>query len=159
MTTADPMVSPARRFVVVGGSLVGLSMAIALARGATPGHRRLNMVWYDPARSELLSNRGLLDGATVHGTLGASDVPGPVRQELETVAHQRWPSPWREATELALHRPYDVAALAAGFPRTPGRPATELLADYQRQRLADARAHVEQSQAAGAHYLQRQNRR
>jgi 2-polyprenyl-6-methoxyphenol hydroxylase-like FAD-dependent oxidoreductase len=69
-----------------------------------PGHRRLNLVWYDPARSDLLARRGLLDGVTVHGTLGAHDVPEPLRRELEIVAGQRWPTPWREALELALRR-------------------------------------------------------
>lgn len=34
-----------------------------------PGRRRLNLVWYDPARSELLADHGLLAGATVHGSL------------------------------------------------------------------------------------------
>jgi 2-polyprenyl-6-methoxyphenol hydroxylase-like FAD-dependent oxidoreductase len=69
-----------------------------------PGNRRLNLVWYDPARSELLASRGLLDGVTVRGTLAARDVPGPLRRELEMVAGQRWPSPWREALEIAFQR-------------------------------------------------------
>jgi 2-polyprenyl-6-methoxyphenol hydroxylase-like FAD-dependent oxidoreductase len=71
---------------------------------AKPGRRRLNLVWYDPARSELLASRGLLDGATVHGTLAAADVPAPLRRELEIVASQRWPTPWREALQIALRR-------------------------------------------------------
>ncbi len=69
-----------------------------------PGQRRLNLVWYDPARSELLEEHGLLQGATVHGSLAASDVPEPIRQELEAAAGQRWPPPWREAFEIALRR-------------------------------------------------------
>lgn len=69
---------------------------------STPGNRRLNLVWYDPARSELLASRGLLDGLTVHGTLAAADVPESLRQELEMMAHQRWPTPWREALEIAF---------------------------------------------------------
>ena len=69
-----------------------------------PGDRRLNLVWYDPARSELLASRGLLDDVTVHGSLAAADVPGPLRRELELVAGQRWPTPWREALEIALRR-------------------------------------------------------
>jgi 2-polyprenyl-6-methoxyphenol hydroxylase-like FAD-dependent oxidoreductase len=69
-----------------------------------PGDRRLNLVWYDPARSDLLARRGLLEGATVHGSLAATDVPAPLRQELEMVASQRWPTPWREALEIALRR-------------------------------------------------------
>ena len=32
-----------------------------------PGRRRLNLVWYDPARSDLLADLGLLDGDTVSG--------------------------------------------------------------------------------------------
>lgn len=71
---------------------------------STPGHRRLNLVWYDPARSELLASRGLLDGVTVYGTLAAADVPAPLRRELERVAGERWPTPWREALEIALRR-------------------------------------------------------
>ncbi len=71
---------------------------------STPGDRRLNLVWYDPARSDLLARRGLLDGVTVHGTLGTDDVPEPLRRELEIVADQRWPTPWREALEIALRR-------------------------------------------------------
>jgi 2-polyprenyl-6-methoxyphenol hydroxylase-like FAD-dependent oxidoreductase len=71
---------------------------------AEPGKRRLNLVWYDPARSDLLASHGLLDGATVHGSLAAGDVPEPIRNELETAANQRWPAPWREALEIALRR-------------------------------------------------------
>jgi len=71
---------------------------------STPGKRRLNLVWYDPARSELLASRGLLDGVTVYGTLAAADVPTPIRDELERVTSQRWPTPWREALEIALRR-------------------------------------------------------
>jgi 2-polyprenyl-6-methoxyphenol hydroxylase-like FAD-dependent oxidoreductase len=71
---------------------------------SAPGHRRLNLVWYDPARSELLASRGLLEGATIYGTLASADVPGPLRQELDRVAGERWPTPWREALEFALRR-------------------------------------------------------
>jgi 2-polyprenyl-6-methoxyphenol hydroxylase-like FAD-dependent oxidoreductase len=71
---------------------------------STPGDRRLNLVWYDPARSDLLANRGLLEGVAVHGTLAATDVPEPLRRELEMVAKQRWPTPWREALEIVLRR-------------------------------------------------------
>ena len=67
-----------------------------------PGGRRLNLVWYDPARSDLLAGKGLLDGCTVRGTLAAADVPRPLRHELEMVAGQRWPTPWREALEVAF---------------------------------------------------------
>jgi 2-polyprenyl-6-methoxyphenol hydroxylase-like FAD-dependent oxidoreductase len=67
-----------------------------------PGRRRLNLVWYDPARSELLEEHGLLEGATVHGSLAAGDVPQEIRNELEAAASQRWPAPWRQALEIAL---------------------------------------------------------
>ena len=67
-----------------------------------PGRRRLNLVWYDPARSDLLIRRGLLEGATVQGSLAAADVPEALRGELRAVADQRWPSPWREALDVAL---------------------------------------------------------
>jgi 2-polyprenyl-6-methoxyphenol hydroxylase-like FAD-dependent oxidoreductase len=71
---------------------------------SAPGRRRLNLVWYDPARSELLAGLGLLDGATVHGSLAAGEVPEPIRQELRAVAAQRWPTPWEEALDVALQR-------------------------------------------------------
>ncbi len=51
---------------------------------ATRGRRRLNMVWYDPARSELLTSSGLLEGSTVHGSLAAVDVPSELREELSS---------------------------------------------------------------------------
>lgn len=69
---------------------------------ATRGHRRLNLVWYDPARSELLAAHGLLDGSTVHGSLASGDVPEPLREELRVVSAQNWPTPWREAMDVAL---------------------------------------------------------
>jgi 2-polyprenyl-6-methoxyphenol hydroxylase-like FAD-dependent oxidoreductase len=162
-----------------------------------PGERRLNLVWYDPARSELLARRGLLDGATVHGSLGATDVPEPLRRELEIVAAQRWPTPWREALEIALRRSlvfvtpvvqywperlvrdrvalvgdaahaaspmvgggfrqglYDVDALATGLQRNHHISVADLLSGFERDRLVSARIHVEHSQAASAHYLER----
>jgi 2-polyprenyl-6-methoxyphenol hydroxylase-like FAD-dependent oxidoreductase len=67
-----------------------------------PGKRRLNLVWYDPARSELLEQHRLLEGVTVHGSLAANDVPEAIRNELEAAASQRWPAPWRQAFEMAL---------------------------------------------------------
>jgi 2-polyprenyl-6-methoxyphenol hydroxylase-like FAD-dependent oxidoreductase len=66
------------------------------------GHRRLNMVWYDPQQRELLHEAGLLDGQTVHGSLAPGALPAPVRQRLAGFAAARWPSPWREALTLAL---------------------------------------------------------
>jgi len=167
---------------------------------SAPGARRLNLVWYDPARAELLAERGLLDGETVHGTLAAADVPAQLRQELEEVASQRWPTPWREALEIALRRSlvfatpvvhyrpdrlirgrvalagdaahaaspmvgggfrqglYDVAALDAEVRRRPGLALTSVLSPYEQQRLPSAQAHVERSQAASIHYLERWHR-
>jgi 2-polyprenyl-6-methoxyphenol hydroxylase-like FAD-dependent oxidoreductase len=66
------------------------------------GHRRLNLVWYDPQQGELLRDRGLLDGETIHGSLAPGTLPDPVRQRLAEFAAANWPAPWREALELAL---------------------------------------------------------
>jgi 2-polyprenyl-6-methoxyphenol hydroxylase-like FAD-dependent oxidoreductase len=66
------------------------------------GHRRLNLVWYDPEQGDLLRESGLLDGETVHGSLAPGTMPGPVRQRLASFAAANWPSPWREALALAL---------------------------------------------------------
>ncbi len=82
-----------------------------------PGGRRLNLVWYDPARSELLASLGLLDGDTVHGSLASADVPGSLRHELRRMASQRWPTPWREAIEIAVKR-----SLVFGTPVVQYRP-------------------------------------
>ena len=66
------------------------------------GHRRLNLVWYDPQQRELLSAMGLLDGETIRGSLAPGTVPGPIRERLTQFAAANWPSPWREALDLAL---------------------------------------------------------
>jgi 2-polyprenyl-6-methoxyphenol hydroxylase-like FAD-dependent oxidoreductase len=66
------------------------------------GHRRLNLVWYDPEQGDLLRSLGLLDGQTVHGSLVPEALPGPVRERLATFAAANWPSPWREALAEAL---------------------------------------------------------
>ena len=66
------------------------------------GHRRLNLVWYDPEQGDLLRSLGLLDGQTVHGSLVPEALPGPVRERLATFAAANWPSPWREALAPAL---------------------------------------------------------
>jgi len=68
----------------------------------TVGHRRLNMVWYDPQQRDLLRDRGLLDGETIHGSLAPGALPAPVRERLAEFAAANWPSPWREALTLAL---------------------------------------------------------
>jgi 2-polyprenyl-6-methoxyphenol hydroxylase-like FAD-dependent oxidoreductase len=66
------------------------------------GHRRLNMVWYDPQQTELLRSAGLLDGETIRGTLAPGTLPAPLRTRLSDFAAANWPSPWREALTLAL---------------------------------------------------------
>jgi 2-polyprenyl-6-methoxyphenol hydroxylase-like FAD-dependent oxidoreductase len=66
------------------------------------GHRRLNLVWYDPEQRDLLRDLGLLDGETVHGSLAPGALPEPVRERLAAFAAANWPSPWREALALAL---------------------------------------------------------
>jgi 2-polyprenyl-6-methoxyphenol hydroxylase-like FAD-dependent oxidoreductase len=66
------------------------------------GHRRLNLVWYDPDQGDLLRGLGLLDGETVHGSVAPEAMPGPVRKRLADFAAAKWPSPWREALALAL---------------------------------------------------------
>jgi 2-polyprenyl-6-methoxyphenol hydroxylase-like FAD-dependent oxidoreductase len=70
----------------------------------TVGHRRLNMVWYDPQQRDLLRDMGLLDGEIIHGSLAPGALPGAVRERLTAFAAANWPSPWREALALALHR-------------------------------------------------------
>lgn len=66
------------------------------------GHRRLNLVWYDPEQRDLLHDAGLLDGDTVRGSLAPGVLPAGVRHRLADFAAARWPSPWREALMLAL---------------------------------------------------------
>jgi 2-polyprenyl-6-methoxyphenol hydroxylase-like FAD-dependent oxidoreductase len=66
------------------------------------GHRRLNLVWYDPEQGDLLRSLGLLAGQTVHGSLVPEALPGRVRERLARFAAANWPSPWREALALAL---------------------------------------------------------
>jgi 2-polyprenyl-6-methoxyphenol hydroxylase-like FAD-dependent oxidoreductase len=80
-----------------------------------PGDRRLNLVWYDPARSDLLMGSGLLEGSTVHGSLPAAAVPAELREELRIVAAQRWPSPWREALGVALEESHLFATPVAEY--------------------------------------------
>jgi 2-polyprenyl-6-methoxyphenol hydroxylase-like FAD-dependent oxidoreductase len=70
----------------------------------TVGHRRLNLVWYDPAREDLLRSSGLLAGNVVLGSLGAGDLPEELTAELRGIAQQTWPSPWSEALGQAFDR-------------------------------------------------------
>jgi 2-polyprenyl-6-methoxyphenol hydroxylase-like FAD-dependent oxidoreductase len=66
------------------------------------GHRRLNLVWYDPQERDLLEETGLLEGQAVHGSIAPGALPPDVRRRLADFAAARWPSPWREALTLAL---------------------------------------------------------
>ena len=97
------------------------------------GHRRLNLVWYDPEQGDLLRSLGLLDGQTVHGSLVPEALPGPVRERLATFAAANWPSPWREALAAALTGEtvfgtpivhYKPRRLTRDGPRWPATPRT-----------------------------------
>jgi 2-polyprenyl-6-methoxyphenol hydroxylase-like FAD-dependent oxidoreductase len=116
------------------------------------GHRRLNMVWYDPEQRDLLHEAGLLDGQTVHGSLAPGALPGPVRQRLADFAAARWPSPWGEALTLALDAgtvfgtpivQYKPARMAAGRVALAGdaaHAASPMVGGGFRQGLYDVRA-------------------
>jgi 2-polyprenyl-6-methoxyphenol hydroxylase-like FAD-dependent oxidoreductase len=93
----------------------------------TVGHRRLNLVWYDPQQRELLHEAGLLDGEIVRGSLAAGTLPDRVRQRLADFAAANWPSPWREALRLALD-----AGTVFGTP----------IVQYQPHRLATGRVAI-----------------
>jgi 2-polyprenyl-6-methoxyphenol hydroxylase-like FAD-dependent oxidoreductase len=66
------------------------------------GHRRLNLVWYDPEERDLLYQAGLLDGDVAHGSVMPGALPAPVRRRLADFAAAWWPRPWREALAVAL---------------------------------------------------------
>jgi 2-polyprenyl-6-methoxyphenol hydroxylase-like FAD-dependent oxidoreductase len=116
------------------------------------GHRRLNLVWYDPEQRDLLREAGLLDGQTVHGSLAPGELPAPVRQRLADFAAARWPSPWREALALALEAgtmfgtpivQYKPARLVAGRVALAGdaaHAASPMVGGGFRQGLYDVRA-------------------
>jgi 2-polyprenyl-6-methoxyphenol hydroxylase-like FAD-dependent oxidoreductase len=169
--------TPPLRCVVAGGSLVGLSAAIALSR-----------LGFEVTVAE----RSLAPGA----------LPAPVRQRLADFAAARWPSPWREALTLALetgtvfgtpivhYKPtrlvtgrvalardaahpaspmvgggfrqglYDVLALAQALSPV-GSPAEvpDALIRYQDARLAAAIRHVTRSEQETAAYLAHATRR
>jgi 2-polyprenyl-6-methoxyphenol hydroxylase-like FAD-dependent oxidoreductase len=126
------------------------------------GHRRLNMVWYDPEQRELLHEAGLLDGQTVHGSLAPGALPGPVRQRLAAFAAARWPSPWREALTLALDTGtvfgtpighYKPARLATGRVALAGdaaHAASPMVGGGFRQGLYDVRALTHAMTAVGS---------
>jgi len=86
------------------------------------GQRRLNLVRYDPARSDLLAAHGLLDGSAVQGSLVAGDVPEALRGELRIVSIQNWPTPRREAIEVALRDSLLFATPVAQY--WPDRPVS-----------------------------------
>jgi hypothetical protein len=109
------------------------------------GHRRLNLVWYDPEQGDLLRGLGLLDDGTVHASLAPEAVPGPVRERLAAFAAANWPSPWREALALAQLMAEPVTPTA--IPDALGR--------YQQLRLGPATQHVTVSEQATAAYLAR----
>jgi 2-polyprenyl-6-methoxyphenol hydroxylase-like FAD-dependent oxidoreductase len=116
------------------------------------GHRRLNLVWYDPEQGGLLRDMGLLDGETVHGSLAPSALPPPVRERLSGFAAANWPSPWREALALALHNGtvfgtpivhYEPRRLARGRSALAGdaaHAASPMVGGGFRQGLYDVRA-------------------
>jgi 2-polyprenyl-6-methoxyphenol hydroxylase-like FAD-dependent oxidoreductase len=116
------------------------------------GHRRLNLVWYDPEQGDLLREEGLLDGQTVHGSLAPGALPSSVRQRLADFAAARWPSPWREALTLALESGtvfgtpvvhYKPARLAVGRVALAGdaaHAASPMVGGGFRQGLYDVRA-------------------
>jgi 2-polyprenyl-6-methoxyphenol hydroxylase-like FAD-dependent oxidoreductase len=126
------------------------------------GHRRLNMVWYDPEQRELLHETGLLDGQTVHGGLAPGALPAPVRERLAAFAAARWPSPWREALTLALEAGtvfgtpivhYKPARLAAGRVALAGdaaHAASPMVGGGFRQGLYDVRALTQALTAVGS---------
>jgi hypothetical protein len=86
------------------------------------GHRRLNLVWYDPEQGDLLHEAGLLDGQTVHGSLAPGSLPTPVRRRLADFAAASWPSPWREALAVALEAAPPRPAAARRADRRAGPP-------------------------------------
>jgi 2-polyprenyl-6-methoxyphenol hydroxylase-like FAD-dependent oxidoreductase len=126
------------------------------------GHRRLNMVWYDPEQRDLLHEAGLLDGQTVHGSLPPGALPAPVRQRLADFAAVRWPSPWREALTLALEGrtvfgtpivQYKPARLFTGRVALAGdaaHTASPMVGGGFRQGLYDVRALAQMINAAGS---------
>jgi 2-polyprenyl-6-methoxyphenol hydroxylase-like FAD-dependent oxidoreductase len=124
------------------------------------GHRRLNLVWYDPEQGDLLHEAGLLDGQTVHGSLAPGSLPAPVRRRLADFAAARWPSPWREALAVALEAgtmfgtpivQYKPARLAAGRVALAGdaaHAASPMVGGGFRQGLYDVRALTQAMTAA-----------
>ncbi len=90
------------------------------------GHRRLNLVWYDPSREALLRAHGLLEGGVVRGSLSSTDVPDELNDELRRIARQTWPPPWAEALNVALERHFIFGTPVAEY--TPNRLVSERVA-------------------------------
>ena len=118
----------------------------------TVGDRRLNLVWYDPQQRELLQDTGLLDGEEVRGSLAPGALPPVVQQRLSEFAAANWPSPWREALEIALDGGavfgtpivhYEPAWLTSGRIALAGdaaHAASPMVGSGFREGLYDARA-------------------
>jgi hypothetical protein len=66
-----------------------------------PGRRRLNLAWYDQARSDVFADHGLLEGTT---SLLAGDVPDSLREELLAVANAALANAVARGAEHALER-------------------------------------------------------
>ena len=85
----------------------------------TVGHRRLNLVWYDPQQRELLHEAGLLDGETVRGSLAPARCP--------TTSGSAWPPSRRPAGQARGARPsawrWRPGPCSAPRSFTTGRPA------------------------------------
>jgi 2-polyprenyl-6-methoxyphenol hydroxylase-like FAD-dependent oxidoreductase len=125
------------------------------------GHRRLNLVWYDPEQRDLLREAGLLDGDTVRGSLAPMMLPAGVRGRLASFAAARWPSPWREALVLALEAgtvfgtpivQYKPARLVSGRTALAGdaaHAASPMVGGGFRQGLYDVRALARALDGAG----------
>jgi 2-polyprenyl-6-methoxyphenol hydroxylase-like FAD-dependent oxidoreductase len=107
----------------------------------TVGHRRLNLVWYDPEQRDLLHDEGLLDGDVVRGSLAPGVLPAGVHHRLADFAAARWPSPWREALMLALE-----AGAVFGTPIVQYKPTRMA---YGRTALAGDAAHAASPMVGG----------
>jgi 2-polyprenyl-6-methoxyphenol hydroxylase-like FAD-dependent oxidoreductase len=125
------------------------------------GHRRLNLVWYDPQQRDLLHEAGLLDGQTVHGSLAPGALAAPVRERLAAFAAARWPSPWREALTLALetglvfgtpivhYKPVRLAAGRVALAGDAAHAASPMVGGGFRQGLYDVQALARAMTAVG----------
>jgi 2-polyprenyl-6-methoxyphenol hydroxylase-like FAD-dependent oxidoreductase len=124
-TVALPRAREPSREVYAGPYRLVTYLVPGAAGQTAVGHRRLNMVWYDPQQRDLLRDTGVLDGEAIHGSLAPGTLPGPIRERLAEFAAANWPSPWREALDLALR-----TGTVFGTP----------LVHYQARRLARGRA-------------------